>query len=786
MKRIYHILYTTIALVAFQSTLLAQPGVTIDKTTGNPSNYTLNDKGIGYSKAISGPNDDGVYTIHLHTFVAGNGEIIHNDLPADVVLVLDVSGSMRYNLPTVTTYDELASTSYSYNSVGNNSNFYYLYEGNYYRVYHLAEFVDSDPSGMFNPWYRTRTYTYYLYFDDGNGVRHYLSGTDVQSTRPSNAPTNSVSRGSRWVDFQNPNSSTTIYTGVLYSQNVVSQTKMEALRTSVCAFIDLILANDKDRQGNPLDNTISIVKFANDEYYPGETATSTDATGNHKMGNGNFHNSERWNYTEIVAGFTPVKDGGAQALKDIVNGENGEQGLWPGGATAADYGMAKAEALIGTLYKADGTPKRQSNKTIVFFTDGEPNHESGFIRSVANSAIGSAKNIKSKVAYTDKGKDINVSVYSVGVFDKMTDDIEEYMNFISSNYPTAEDMDTERSDGTWNGNFYKDASDGDLEEIFRSIASEAGGNQSLSGSSITAIDVVSQSFDIPDNAGTITFYEVPVKEVYKNEAGRDTIIFKSRTESPGWILNPAGVSVEPDEDNPHKITATGFEYAKKYCGILSEDGVNKPHGSKLVLEIQIKMAEDAVGGPGVETNGPGSGIFLDGSTTPELEFESPTVNLPVNLQIQKVGLQNGESAKFKIQRIPETSDPSTAAETDWEDVTSVFVTEDGSSTDNPEVYIRGLAPAYHYRILEEEWGWSYDFVSAEADGYIINDEGQKEFGTVTVKDRTKVTSDKFVGNPIIFTNSPKAEIESKVHHAEGKATNTFNGTNPVYVHSKPQ
>ena len=774
MKRIYHILYTAIALVAFQSTLLAQPGVTIDKTTGNPSNYTLNDKGIGYSKAITGPNDDGVYTIHLHTFVAGNGEIIHNDLPADVVLVLDVSGSMKDRLETVESYTELSSTSYSYNSVDNNSNYWYLYEGQYYRVRHRA----TDVTGEF----MNHDYYFYLYFTDSSGVDHYLSGSGDQTDVPSNAPHEHVTISIGYT----PRNSTTIFTGVLYSQNVVSQTKIEALRTSVCAFIDLILANDKDRQGNPLDNTISIVKFANDEYYPGETATSTDATGNHKMGNGNFHSSDRWNYTEIVAGFTPVKDGGAQALKDIVNGENGEQGLWPGGATAADYGMAKAEALIGTLYKADGTPKRQSNKTIVFFTDGEPNHESGFIRSVANSAIGSAKNIKSKVAYTDNGKKINVSVYSVGVFDKMTDDIEEYMNFISSNYPTAEDMDTDHSDGEWGGGYYKDASDGNLEEIFRSIASEAGGNQSLSGSSITAIDVVSQSFDIPDNAGTITFYEVPVKEVYKNEAGRDTIIFKSRTESPGWILNPAGVSVEPDEDNPHKITATGFEYAKKYCGILSEDGVDKPHGSKLVLEIQIKMAEDAVGGPGVETNGPGSGIFLDGSTTPELEFESPTVNLPVNLQIQKVGLQNGESAKFKIQRIPETSDPSTAAETDWEDVTTVFVTEDGSSTDNPEVYIRGLAPAYHYRILEEEWGWSYDFVSAEADGYIINDEGQKEFGTVTVEDRTKVTSDKFVGNPIIFTNSPKAEIESKVHHAEGKATNTFNGTNPVYVHSKPQ
>ena len=83
MKRIYNILLTAAAMIAFLPTLSAQGG--INTSTGNPNSYQLNAKGIGYSKDITGPDDDGVYTIHLHTFVAGNGEVIHSDLPADVV-----------------------------------------------------------------------------------------------------------------------------------------------------------------------------------------------------------------------------------------------------------------------------------------------------------------------------------------------------------------------------------------------------------------------------------------------------------------------------------------------------------------------------------------------------------------------------------------------------------------------------------------------------------------------------------------------------------------------------
>ena len=763
MKRIYNYILTAAALVAFLPGLSAQgpdgnPHAGIDPETGNPRGYQVNDLGIGYSKDITGPDKDGNYTIHLHTFVEGSGSSTKNNLPADVVLVLDVSGSMDESYSTYS-YTARPSQAYTYNNYPNNANsrYYYLHsDGNYYQV----------QSQRYNggSWYNPRYY-YRLRFQIGS-TWYYLNRTGEPTA---GSPSTNIS-----------SNTDTIWEGVLYTRTTTSTTtKIEALRTAVKTFIDLITTNDKDANGQSLGNAISIVKFAGNRYCDKDGNRVSDevgestyaATGNHTY----YQDGYEYNYTEVVAGFTPVANGGDDTLKELVNA------LSEGGATSADYGMTKAKLLINSLYNGTA-PNRQSNKTVVFFTDGDPNHSNDFSRTVANSTIDLASGIKAKVAYTDaKGNDVNVSVYSISIFDSANSDRTTYMNNVSSNYPEATDMTDGWKEGDKVGKYYLDASSGGLEDIFRSIASEAGGNSDLDNTTITAVDVVSQSFNVPDGAGSITFYEAPVKSV----ASDGTLTFEPKD---NWIENPAGVSVLPAEDDPHRITATGFDYAKKYCGnqeIIVDGQVIDvvPHGSKLVIEIKIQMADSAVGGPGVDTNGPGSGIYLDGEN--QLEFSSPTVDLPVNLQIQKVGLQKGESAKFMIQRIPKESDPSTAVESDWENVSTIFVTSKATGTE-PDVFVRGLDPNYYYRILEEEWDWSYNFVNAQGTGYVPDpdDPDKKVMGTVTVTDKTKVTSDKFISNPIKFTDRKKDNIESNVHHAESKAVNTFNGSDPVYVDSK--
>lgn len=55
-------------------------------------------KGLGYSKNISKPDDEGIYTITLEAFTTGKVEVAKKSIPADIVLVLDISGSMNYNM----------------------------------------------------------------------------------------------------------------------------------------------------------------------------------------------------------------------------------------------------------------------------------------------------------------------------------------------------------------------------------------------------------------------------------------------------------------------------------------------------------------------------------------------------------------------------------------------------------------------------------------------------------------------------------------------------------------
>jgi len=59
---------------------------------------TTYSNGLGYSKNISTPDDEGIYTITLEAFTTGNVTVSKKSIPADIVLVLDTSGSMAYDM----------------------------------------------------------------------------------------------------------------------------------------------------------------------------------------------------------------------------------------------------------------------------------------------------------------------------------------------------------------------------------------------------------------------------------------------------------------------------------------------------------------------------------------------------------------------------------------------------------------------------------------------------------------------------------------------------------------
>ncbi|MCI7123745.1 Spy0128 family protein, partial [Mogibacterium sp.] len=245
------------------------------------------------------------------------------------------------------------------------------------------------------------------------------------------------------------------------SGSMDADNKMSTLKTAVNSFIDETAKTNSERSNENLRSRISLVKFA---------GKKTD-----KVGNDTYQEEdpffgpygEHYNYTQIVRKYKTYTNDNKAELKNTVNA------LKPAGATAADYAMDHAKTLVNQS-KSDETtnPNRKNVKRIViFFTDGEPNHESGFDKSVANTAIQTAKEIKA-----------DAKMYSIGVFkdadaNSTKDKFNKYMHGMSSNYPNATAYDNlgtraTNSDGSETA-FYKAATQAsELNNIFNEIQEE--------------------------------------------------------------------------------------------------------------------------------------------------------------------------------------------------------------------------------------------------------------------------------------------------------------------------
>ena len=716
-----------VALVAFSAATLAS-GLSVFGQNLNAGTYVENN-GIAYAKRAT-INSDGTYTIDLESFVTGEVHQTYEGVPCDIVLVLDVSGSMDEAISTISGYEvaDVSSITASQGSFGMFSDswqtdYFYLYNGSYYRV--------SVGRGG-NYWNRR----YYLYFTV-RGTTYYIN-TSGQVVRQE--PTN--------VNSDNTN---LLASNVqLYQYVTTTTTKMDALKSAVGSFIDQINHNcwyedetdekpRKDEQGNPdpIDNRISIVKFACDQYYNSNAGNTSDSApltaGDHdflyqKEG---YYDVPNANYTEVVSGFTSVKnETQATILKNTV------LGLHAAGPTAADYGMNLARLLINSV-GSDPT-RDNSNRTVVFFTDGAPTYGSRFDASVASAAVQNSNSIKD-VTYGEGEDATHPAVFSVGVF-KSGDATTQVTNFMTN-------IATDSS-------HYMDASGGtaeDLKDIFTSIAHSAGGsgNTQVSGTSSVTVDIVSSSFSVPKGfeenpGGAISVLVAPCTGI-TNIDGKDYLTFGQAKTPAQYGLDDIEPSIS-EKDN--KVSTTGFDYSANWCGP-DPTSLTGYHGYKQIIRFTITVKDDAVGGPAVETNDSDSGIYLDGSDEPLITFNRPTVKLPVQIWIQKNGLRPGDSAVFTLAMCkfndwdPKQTDINKQK---WSSFTKVVINY-SDMDENGVVKIVGLDPDYFYRLKEDAWAF----------GYTYQDGGVQ----YTVGDN--------VANPFIFTNTPK-----DLKFDEASARNIFN------------
>ena len=718
MKNIFKFITLGIALLAGTVAANAQ-------TTWNEEG------GVATAKSVSAPDENGLYTITLETYATGESSITESGIPVDIVLVLDVSGSMNDNM-TSYTYTARASQGYSYDNYPYTTLYYKHTDGEYYAV-------TCQRTGG----YGNRRYN--MHFTANNNVTYYLSGTGITTTNPN------VS-----------GSGTTIWTGVLYSRSSNTQTKIAALKSAVTAFVNEVHHNSLyDTKGKlrdtPLDNQISIVKFAADRYCDADgqsmnTPYTYDGQYDDVITPGNHRgakNDSRYNYTEVYKGFTDVStDAGVSALSTAA--------INAGGATAADFGMQKAIYLLQTVQN------RASNKVVVLFTDGEPNHSSGWDSSVATTTINLAHDIKTTYGAT---------VFTVGVFESISTNLENYMHYTSSNYPDATSMGNPGS-GSDKG-YYQNASEADLASIFKDIASSASQSDATVNASTQVRDVVSNSFILPEGASAddVTFYTMDITEDgngwenQKTPAGVSAS-YKTTTGSDGVerkMLSVEGFDFTKDDIKD----ADGFTTRENMGNFVGErykrDGSTFWAGRKLVIEFKVRANGEATGGNGSATNHSDSGVYIyDPETDTYTNINSypvPHTNLPMIIKIKKDGLRHGESATFEIHRCEPLKDddgnilynaigkprPNTTTDKNW---SKVILTNKGADGDPVEKVLMALDPNYVYTIIEDDWAWSY---------------------TLSGSGTTLTTSEVEV-NPFIFHNTEK---EGVVKHAEAVSINHF-------------
>lgn len=225
-------------------------------------------------------------------------------------------------------------------------------------------------------------------------------------------------------------------------------TKIDSLKTAVNKFINATAAENAKITDQSQRNRIALVKFAGTE----KTSVGDD-----------FYRKDgySYNYTQIVSNLTDEVSG----LTDTVDG------LRAAGATSADYAFDRAEEALDQA-------RSNAKKVVIFFTDGEPNHDNGFDPIVAATAVNKAKSLK------DRG----TTIYSIGVVSganpgDTSSDLNKYMHGISSNYPNATATSwTRRGTKYWSADlgdraesssYYKAATDaGQLNNIFESIRQE--------------------------------------------------------------------------------------------------------------------------------------------------------------------------------------------------------------------------------------------------------------------------------------------------------------------------
>lgn len=301
----------------------------------------------------------------------------------------------------------------------------------------------------------------------------------------------------------------------------------------------------------------------------------------------------------LVSVNTADEEGNVSVTGSITTAINS---LASSGATRTSYGMEMANQVFANN-SIEGTERQ---RIVVVFTDGKPGF-SGYESGEANNAIGKA--------YTTK-QTYGAKVYTIGLYSEAGNNVTNFMNYLSSNYPNAQSTGYPGRPVSENErNYYQTTDDAsELENIFTNISHEIQNPSTEVTLDATAVmkDIMGTGFAIPSG------YDVSSNVSIQTVEGSTT---DNSNYSWGTVTN---VTMSPDGINASvsasgdAIEVTGFDYAANYIAT----GHN---GAKIVVQIRgILPTDEAVTNDKVSTNNAESGIYASStSETAALTFPEP-------------------------------------------------------------------------------------------------------------------------------------------------------------------
>lgn len=647
------------------------------------------DSGMQVSKKATA-NQDGTYTITLEAYATGSQvtSTITEDVPTDIILVLDQSGSMKDDI------GQVQYTMYTGNNTQNNRNYEKRHNGGTANLWHKLN--DGSFVSVSVTLQQTITYNkitkgrndngsngYTNYWNNRNNLYTYVNGEikKVVYTRErewfwenwnckyaleDGTILNQNNGGSHYSPtFQNTDDGY-LYLGVVSEdQNVYTYTytdttgAVQTIGTSTGAntsFTPAFYRRSTSTSGggsrlNALKNAVTAFSNAVAVKAAGVDANinTTADNINHRIAvvgfaNGQSYNYQNYNYsnTEVFVGsnqytYGPAAQGQYANAFQSMNTSSGVgnvsasiAALAADGGTLTNLGLEMANGIFAANPIADGEKR---NRVVVLFTDGVPGW-SGFESNTANAAISQASTAKNTYGAT---------VYSIGIFSgadasnagnpsgNETQKANWFMQQVSSNNGTPR----------W-PSYYLSAGDADsLNSIFQQISNNitTGGSSTTLGSETVIKDIISPYFTLPAGASAS---DIRLDTYDCTGMTGDTYTWRSTSGGNGG----ASAAVNGDQ-----VSVTGFDFSKNWCGTeTGTDGSVTYRGKKLVITFTVDPKPGFLGGNGVPTNG-NAGVYENGSaTTPVITFEQPTVDVPiqdvtVTAEDKNVYLLGGVTAK---------------------------------------------------------------------------------------------------------------------------------------------